>query len=697
MPHFQVRLLGSPVIETNGKTIQVDTRKAIALLVYLAVAGDQQPRDILATLLWPDLDQAHSRSALRRTLSALKRSLGGQGLQISRELIGLDTTAGWWIDLREFESHGSNCSNHNHSTEDCRKCIDHLSAAVDLVRGEFLAGFTLRDSSTFDDWQSMQSEELRQKYTFALENLAACHTYLGEFEQAINFTRRSQSIDPLNENAARELMKLYTWSGRRDAGLRQYHDLRRILDSELHVIPSLETTQLYTEILENNLIPPHIPRAQSQVRSDRDFFSSPLTFPLVGRLKEWDQLLAFYTYTKSARAFAAIEGEIGVGKTRFAEEFLAFASRNNSVVIRARCFEGEVNLPYGPFVEGLRAALDQPGLTADLSALPELWLVEIARLLPELAPVPLRQNLVPLPESTASQGRLFEAMDRLIQWLCQGPNPGILFLDDLQWADNASKDLLAYILRKSSGHPLFILATWRREDVRPGHRLRNILVEAQRSGRGRLLSLDRLNQAEVFELIQSVADKQISPAIMDRLYRESEGLPYFLVEYLSVLDLTQSAAITSQVPIPVNVRELLDSRLSQVSSQASELLSNAAVIGRSFGFDTLRKASLLSEEVTILSLEELLARGFIQGMVGRGEDSEITYDFTHEKLRSLVYEGISLPRRRVIHARIAKALLDQSPDADPSSFAGQIAFHFRNAGEFSHAARYYCLAGEYAR
>jgi DNA-binding SARP family transcriptional activator len=135
------------------------------------------------------------------------------------------------------------------------------------VRGDFLAGFSLRDSAAFDEWQILQSEALRQQMILAMENLTECHTFLGEYELAISCARRSQGIEPLNEKTAQELMRLYTWSGRRDAGLQQYHELTRILNAELRIAPSQETTRLYTDILENNLIPPHIPRVRTDLKS----------------------------------------------------------------------------------------------------------------------------------------------------------------------------------------------------------------------------------------------------------------------------------------------------------------------------------------------------------------------------------------------------------------------------------------------
>jgi predicted ATPase len=124
-------------------------------------------------------------------------------------------------------------------------------------------------------------------------------------------------------------------------------------------------------------------------------------------------------------------GEIGIGKTRLAEEFLSFASQKGSVVIGARFFPEEVNLPYGPFIEGIRSTIDLPGLTELVASLPDLWKAEIARLLPEVAHLIPRKKSILLMNSAPYQARLFEAIDRLIQFVCQGPYPGILFLDDL--------------------------------------------------------------------------------------------------------------------------------------------------------------------------------------------------------------------------------------------------------------------------
>ena len=129
---------------------------------------------------------------------------------------------------------------------------------MELYRDDFMAGFGLRDSVAFDDWQFFQSESLRRELAGALERLARGRGALGEWEAAVAHARRWLSLDVLHEPAHRMLMMLYAWSGQRAAALRQYRECVRILDQELGVAPLEETTLLYRAIQENDLPPPPI-------------------------------------------------------------------------------------------------------------------------------------------------------------------------------------------------------------------------------------------------------------------------------------------------------------------------------------------------------------------------------------------------------------------------------------------------------
>jgi predicted ATPase/DNA-binding SARP family transcriptional activator len=242
-------LLGPPRIEYDARPVEIRRRTTLALLVYLAVTGESQRRDTLATLLWPDSPQSSARAALRRDLSILNKSLGGEWLEIDRETAALRRGPGFWLDVEQFQQHVGVGRTHNHPPHEvCFGCLPPLTQAVALYRDDFLAGFTLSDSPDFDEWQFFQTEGLRQTLASALERLVRGYSAQGESELAISYARRWLTLDPLHEPAHQCLMQLYAWVGQRAAALRQYRECVRLLEKELGVTPSDETTGLYRAI-----------------------------------------------------------------------------------------------------------------------------------------------------------------------------------------------------------------------------------------------------------------------------------------------------------------------------------------------------------------------------------------------------------------------------------------------------------------
>lgn len=206
---ISVYLLGAPRIEREGLTVHVDTRKALALVAYLAVQNGYQSRDTIGALLWPESDQSGARGALRRTLSVLHKALGGTGLHIKREAVALNQ-AELWCDLVAFRTVLAECSSHGHATQEvCERCLEPLTQATSLYRSDFMQGFTLRDSAEFDLWQFQQSEYFRRLYAQALEKLVRLHIDHKRHEAALEHAQRWLSLDHLHEPAHRQLIQLY--------------------------------------------------------------------------------------------------------------------------------------------------------------------------------------------------------------------------------------------------------------------------------------------------------------------------------------------------------------------------------------------------------------------------------------------------------------------------------------------------------
>lgn len=323
---LRILLLGSPQIELDETHLDTDRRKAVALLAYLAVTAVPHTRDTLATLFWPDSDQSRALAYLRRALWEVNNFLGEGWLEVGRDQITLRRDANVWLDVatfRELLLESSHVA---------------MSQAIDLYRGDFMAGFSLRDCPDFDEWQYQQAETLRRDLGMALESLAGKLAGQGEMDTAVPYAQRWLTLDPLNEAAHRQLMRLYAQSGRRSAALRQYQQCAQRLQEELGVTPEPETTALFAAIKAGEIDHTHtdfreaivtIPAKMDTAVSHPPRDNLPLfPTPFVGRrrlLQELGQLLR-----EPQHRLMTLVGPGGMGKTRLAvqlaqEQRAAFA------------------------------------------------------------------------------------------------------------------------------------------------------------------------------------------------------------------------------------------------------------------------------------------------------------------------------------------------------------------------------------
>ena len=210
MPHLKLFALGQPRLERDGALIELNLRKALALVVYLAVSGQPHSRDALATLLWPESDGREGRTRLRRTLHRLSQALHDNVLDAGPDTIRLHPAADLWLDSAAFRQHATAGLAADAQDRFVPERLGHLSAAVDLYREDFLVGFTLPDSPTFDEWQFFQRESLHQLYGQVLEQLVQAYCGQQDWYRAIGYARRWLALDQLHEPAHRLLMRLYS-------------------------------------------------------------------------------------------------------------------------------------------------------------------------------------------------------------------------------------------------------------------------------------------------------------------------------------------------------------------------------------------------------------------------------------------------------------------------------------------------------
>lgn len=246
MPRLRLAWLGFPQITLDERPVQTERRKAVALLALLSLEPGVQRRERLAAFFWPEFDPGSAFAYLRRTLWEISQMIGSGWLTINRDEVGLADSSDLWVDVLTFERLADEGLNGEAINRANRYQI--LQEAAVLYRGDFLAGFTLRDSPEFDAWQQQRAESLRLKMQAILERLVSLAGEDGQVKSSLDYAARWVSMDPLNEAAQRALMAAYARAGQRSAALRQYEICVNLLHSELGVEPEVETRQLAENI-----------------------------------------------------------------------------------------------------------------------------------------------------------------------------------------------------------------------------------------------------------------------------------------------------------------------------------------------------------------------------------------------------------------------------------------------------------------
>lgn len=722
MNQLNLRFLGNPEVYEGEQRLKLPSRRSLALLSYLVVEGGFHSREKLVALLWPESEARLGFAALRNTLARLRTALHQVGpvLLDQEGTLGFDFNAAFSLDLRPVMQAVR-------LIEAGQPEVTSLQAAVTAYRADFLEGFSLPDAPAFDDWAGFQREHWHHQMDLVFEALSGLQAERREFEAGITTALHWIAHHPLNEAGHRRLMQLYLTKGDRSSALQAFANCQAVLQAELGLEPSPETKALAERIRTSDLRFTHrgpsapiydlrlsytATNRKSKIPKGHDVPNlKSVDLPFAGRAAEHAQLATCYQTVRQGQSqVVVVQGEAGIGKTRLALEFLTWLVVQAADVLQGRAFEAGGRLPYQPVVEALRQRLEQENAPDDL--LSDVWLAELSRLLPEL-----RDRYPDLPLPVADEGlartRLPEAVARLGQALA-ARRPLVLFLDDLQWADVASLDLLGYLARSWSEREtaMLLLFTLRTEALLADPSLETWLSGLARDVALTRLSLEPLTSEETEQLARQLAGEQAnapSPtaAFAHWLFRETAGLPLFIAESLKVLqeqgflhsqtdaagrhsvDLTDLAnleegqATSLRGLIPPGMRQVILARLKRLTPPAAALLTAAAVLGQDCQFEQLCRVADVAESQALPALDELLHSRLLLEMAG-------PYRFSHDKVRDVVYTEAGDARRRVYHRR-AFELLERA-DAPPAA----LAYHALAARLVEPAFRYTLAAGDAA-
>lgn len=751
---LSIHLLG-PFLARGGQeqSIHLTSKKAKALLAYLSVEGARPHyRDALAGLLWPDHPDRAARGSLRQALQDLRHAIGDAVPQplflASREAIQLDPRADLWLDVAAFEGLVASTARQPLAGPEAEAA---LRSAIALYRGPFLDGLSLGDSPAFEEWLLLRREQLGRQVLLALNALAALYEARAAFADALACARRAIELEPWHEEARRRVMRLLALSGQRSAAIEQFRSYEQLVRRELAVRPDPETLALYERICRGEVVAPSPARAEEAALAPAPLVERVAVPALVGRESELAKLAGWLAQALAGEGrVALVTGEAGSGKTALVEEFgrQAMAAEEGLLVALGCCSaRGGVGDAYQPFrdilrmltgeAEGVLGAAHARRLRGSLCLTFEALArqgPDLARLLATDPQLVARARACAAPgaawigelESTLGKAdapgalialqppALCEQVARVLHALAR-QQPVLVLLDDLQWADAPSLDLLFYLGRRLQGHRILIVGTWRTGEADPPspggpHPLAAIANEFQRQWGDMRLDLA---QSEGRRFVDAYIDRwpnRLGDGFRETLYRHTGGNALFTVELVRAMqergDLLRDrqgrwaeGPSLAWAQLPPRVEGAISQRIGQLSAEQVKLLEAASVEGDEFHAEVLARALGLSTEAVAATLSGPLGRQAHIVMPGSlvrvGERQLARYRFRHGMFQSHLYGGLDAVARARLHGAIgeaAEALFGQ----DGSRQAGQLARHFEEGGRLDKAAAYLLRAGQRA-
>jgi predicted ATPase len=412
-----------------------------------------------------------------------------------------------------------------------------------------------------------------------------------------------------------------------------------------------------------------------------------------------------------------LRGEVGIGKTHLARKFIRWTSAQGAELLLGSAFESGSHLPFQLLVEAIRLRLRAESSLIDL--VDEIWLSQLSQLLPELRQHHPNLSRAPVesphPEADVSQTQLYEPLVQCMLALAK-QTPLVLFIDDLQWTDSATLDLLHYAIRRwqDSAARVLFLASLRSEALHPMTQpqpgsspqgLSQWLEGVARELTPVHIELEPLGERETVQMMLSI----LSPPDADFaqwLYDETHGQPFYLIETLK--DLLErrvlhpkrraegqwSFAVDAEhdlgqaVRVPSTVHAVIRSRLNRISPNAFSLLVGGAVLEHQLTFERMCVISNVSEDQALPALDELISGRLLLETVQPGMTS--AYTFTNDMLRDVVYTEAGDARRRLFHRR-ALEVLETGGES-----AAVLAYHALAAGLTQVAFRHSLDAGREA-
>jgi DNA-binding SARP family transcriptional activator/tetratricopeptide (TPR) repeat protein len=710
----EFRILGSLDVVVGGESRPIGRRQERVLLALLLLAAGPLRAEQLVAGLWGETPPAQPRDALRVYLSRLRHCLAADGepeMLVSQRdgyRLNRDDTA---LDATRFEALTAD-GRRRAATGDPAGAAMVFGKALSLWRGPALSG--LGDVPPL----AAEAARLEEARLVATEERWEAELAGGGHRAVIGELEALTRVHPFRERCWELRMLALYRAGRQAEALRAYQELRRFLSDEVGLEPSPSVSALETAIHRRDPVldwgspPPaaardaaHASAVAAGPSSTSPRADSPAALarrtPFVGRAGERATLRALlHQAAAGTGGLVMIGGEPGVGKTRLAEEAANDAGDGVDVFF-GHCPEQEGAAPYGALAEVLETALARAPSAEAFRELLGDEAPEVARLLPRLRRL-WPDLAAPLELPAEEERRYFFNCVCEVLTRSSRRRPVLLVVEDLHWADEGTFLFLAHLTERLAGMAVLVVATYRDTEIGAG--LTRVSTELRRRGLALWIPLLRLPEETVVDLLRALGGREPPASLVRVLYAETEGNPFFLEEvYRHLVEegrlfdsdgRFRSDVELAELDVPEGVRLVVGRRIERLGADGARALAAAAVIGRVFSFELLDALAEVDPKVLLEVVEETERARLVRHAPDlSGEDR---FMFAHELVRQTVLAGLSAPRRRKLHARVADAM-EQHYAARLDEHAALIAHHLQQAGaEEDRVFRYLRLGGKWA-
>ncbi len=673
------------------------TQKSLGLLCYiLDNHPDPVSRDKLMAIFWGETPEDQARYNLRFALwnirkAAKIREEEADLLLTSRNFCQINPEYKVFIDANEFASFKQ--------SYDARERIPHLEKVLDLYKGPFLDGFTLRNLPDWEEWLANRRETLHQTFiNYSLE-FGEHLLKTGDAEKAVNVYLKVLSFDAFNEGAHLGLIRAYADQSRFPAALRQFEIYTEALKRGYKVAPNPEIIKLCESIRNRTYKPSHqqnieIINLSEPLTPSREIISDTeleslaedavkpsvaidkdlSLIPFIGRTQELEKLSNIIQELSKGRGMVLIiTGEMGIGKTRLFKELMKMVT-DDFFVGYGEAQETEGSFPY----ESLLQIFESFGSNNRLPP-------ELKNELNELSQLRYNIGEIGLPTQKLNE--------RLLRWTINLTQqaPVIIAIDDLHWATESLLTTFTSLAQETKRRPILLIGIYRTYETQSEKTLGGILINLARTGRLYRIDLSELSLDETSKLIYTVANEVIDKfksEEIERLCRFCEGIPLYAIEIAGFLqegftefmrsprleDQPDFSISTEKPLVPPLMLKIADFKLQSLQPEVRELIKVTSLLLGDFSLNLLNKLSKFDQEQLEEVLIELENRNIYQHYE---KVHHLSFNFSHQMLKLAFSELIPTLEKRRIYARIAKTL-SECPD---EVYSETLAFYLYNAGE----------------